>query len=227
MSLPTLLFDLDGTLTDPAPGFLASLHYALEELDLEIPPEQELLRFIGPPLRETMGTLLQTEDRELIEKAVELYRLRLDNGGKFEAEVFQGIREVLEHFAEKGHALFVCTGKPEGVATEIVEHFELAPFFRKVYGAKLDGRHCNKADLIRHIWKTEKIDSPAGIMAGDTVFDMAGAKATGLRSVAVSWGFGCNDELKNTGPDAFVHHPDELIPAIERIIGDQMPATFS
>jgi phosphoglycolate phosphatase len=212
--LPTILFDLDGTLTNPAPGFLASIHHALRELQQPIPPDQELYRFIGPPLRESMGTLLGTEDRDLIEQAVELYRWRLNHGGKFEAEVIPGIPAVLQSLVEKGYLLYVCTGKPQCVATEIVEHFGLAKYFRKVYGAKLDGRHCDKADLIKHIWEAEKISSPQGIMIGDTVFDMLAAKANGLRAVAVRWGFGTDADLAEAGADRYVDTSLELISVI-------------
>ena len=215
MAKTTLLFDLDGTLTNPAPGFLASVRHALVQLGVDGPDDSHLMRFIGPPLRETMGTLLGTTDRNLIEKAVELYRWRLDNGGKFEAEVFPHIPETLEHFSEQGHALYVCTGKPAEVASQIVANFGLDKHFRKVYGSQPDGRHCDKAELIAHIWKNEGIDSRDGVMVGDTAFDMHGAKANQLRTVAVAWGFGENEELLALEPDQFVREPCDLITAIE------------
>lgn len=217
MPTPVLLFDLDGTLTDPAPGFLASLRYAMEELGIAHRPDEELVRFIGPPLRNTMGEILGTEDRDLIEEGVRLYRERLDNGGKFEATVFEGITAVLEHFESRGHDLFVCTGKPECVATEIVEHFGLSRYFQKVYGAKLDGRHCDKADLIRHIWDEEQIPHPDGIMIGDTAFDMKGAKANQLHAIGVRWGFGQDEDLLAGGADQLLDDITELIPAIESL----------
>lgn len=233
MSLPTLLFDLDGTLTDPAPGFLASIHYALNSLGLASPPDEELVQYIGPPLRNSMGTLLGTEDETLIEEAVELYRWRLDNGGKFEATVIEGIPEVLKHFADKGHDLYVCTGKPTGVATEIVTHFGLSLYFKNIYGADLDGAHCDKAELIRYIWKMEKIQSPEGIMIGDTIYDICGAKANKMGAIAVNWGFGFEKDLAEAGADIFVSSALELIPAIETLVekstisAAQKPATFS
>ncbi len=218
MALPTLLFDLDGTITDPAPGFLASIHYALEEMQIPAPPDNQLVRYIGPPLRESLGELLGTEDSEAIERALELYRWRLDNGGKFEARVHDGMRELLEHYAGAGHALYVCTGKPEGVATEIIEYFGLSKHFQHVYGAKLDGRFCEKAELIAHIWEVEAIDDPAGAMVGDTVFDMQGAKANGLGTVAVDWGFGQKADLLAAGADHYVSSAAELQAAIDELI---------
>lgn len=216
-SLP-LLFDLDGTLTDPAPGFLVSVRHALGELGCDSPSDKSLKQYIGPPLRDTFATILETDDAETIEKAVELYRWKLDNGGKFEAELHPGIPELLSHFKQKGHPLFVCTGKPEGVATEIVEHFDLAQYFIKVYGAKPDGRHCDKAELIKHIWDQEKIATPKGIMIGDTIFDIQGAKANKLGAIAVRWGFGEDSALLEAGADFLVSDADELLDTVELLI---------
>lgn len=214
----TLLFDLDGTLTNPRAGFLASLHFALGELGEEIPPEEELIRFIGPPLRQTMGVLLENPDTGRIEEGVTLYRQHLDAGSKFEAEVIEGIPEVLEHFCQRGFDLFVCTGKPECVAGEIIDHFDLGQFFKTVYGAKLDGLHADKADLIEHIWVSEGIDSPEGVMIGDTVFDIRAGKTHGLSSIGVAWGFGETEDLVEAGSDRMVDHPSELIEAIESVL---------
>lgn len=213
-----LLFDLDGTLTNPAPGFFASVRYALEKLEVDCPGEQELKQYIGPPLRDSFRIIIDTDEVELIERAVELYRWRLDNGGKFEAKLIPGIEAVLEKFKQQGFPLYICTGKPEGVAAEIIEHFGLAKYFNHVYGAKLDGRHCDKADLIQHIWQREKISIPNGIMIGDTVFDMRGAKANKLATVGVRWGFGEDSELLAAGADYLVSDAEELIDTLELLI---------
>ena len=213
-----LLFDLDGTLTNPAPGFFASLRYALDRFGVEPPPESEMTAYIGPPLRQSMGKLLATDDREIIERGVELYRERLDNGGKFEADLIDGIPAVLDHFANCGHRLYVCTGKPQPVAAEVVRHFELDAFFCGVFGAKPDGRHADKGDLIRHIWQTEKITSPLGLLIGDTVFDMRAAKENRLGAVGVRWGFGNDEDLLESGADCLVSAAPDLIPAVEQVL---------
>lgn len=213
-----LLFDLDGTLTNPAPGFFSSVRYALDKLKVPSPSEEVLRTYIGPPLRDTFIKILNTTDPTVIEEAVELYRFRLDNGGKFEAKIIPGIPAVLQRLYDLGHPLFVCTGKPEGVATEIVEHFELAPFFLKVYGAKLDGRHCDKAELIKHIWQQQALGSLKGIMIGDTIFDIQGAKANQLGAIAVRWGFGEDSQLLEAGADFLVSDTDELNDTLDLMI---------
>lgn len=214
MALPALFFDLDGTLTDPSPGFLASIRHAMTMMAASHRTDAELVRFIGPPLRETMGTILATTDVSRIEEGVELYRERLDAGGKFEAHLHEGIEALLEKLDALGHPLFVCTGKPECVAGEIVAHFGLDRFFRHVYGAKLDGLHADKADLIRHIHATEDLPPAPPIMIGDTIFDMRAAKETGCHAIGVRWGFGVERELREAGADRIVETVAELESAI-------------
>ncbi|MCG8599934.1 MAG: HAD hydrolase-like protein [Verrucomicrobiales bacterium] len=225
MIKPALLFDLDGTVTNPAPGFLASIRYAMEKLGVPYWPDEKLLPFIGPPLRQSMGTILETDDPELIEEGVELYRYRLDNGGKFEAEIHDGIPEILEHFSALEYPLFICTGKPECVAGEIVTHFGLRHFFREVYGAKLDGTHGDKADLIRHIRQEQDLTKTPPIMIGDTAFDIRAAKANDLSSIGVSWGFGSKDILLSEGADVLVSTPSGLKSAIENLAPNHFSRT--
>lgn len=205
-------------MTNPAPGFLASLKHAMHELGVPCPADRELKQFIGPPLRNTFASLLATDDLDLVESAVEHYRWRLDNGGKFEAKVIDGIPQVLEYFSDHGYDLYVCTGKPECVATEIVEHFDLRKYFKHVYGAQLSGLHCEKADLIEYIWEQESIPPSKGIMVGDTVFDIEAAKANHLVAIAVSWGFGEDQDLADAGADKFVSTAADLIPVIESFV---------
>ena len=214
MPKPALLFDLDGTVTNPAPGFLASIRYAMSKMGVEDWPDEKLIPFIGPPLRQSMGTILQTEDKELIEQGVEHYRYRLDNGGKFEAEIHEGIPELLDYFSDEGFPLFICTGKPQCVAGEIVSHFQLDHFFLKIYGAQLDGTHGDKAELIQHIWEEQSLTNTPGIMIGDTAFDIRAAKRNSITAIGVRWGFGKEEVLLSEGADIMVSNTDELKAAI-------------
>jgi phosphoglycolate phosphatase len=217
MPKPALLFDLDGTVTNPAPGFLASIRYAMSELGVDDWPDEKLIPFIGPPLRQSMGTILQTNDPQRVEEGVELYRYRLDNGGKFEAEIHDGIPELLEHFSALGFLLFICTGKPQCVAGDIISHFQLDHLFQKVYGAQLDGTHGDKADLIQHIWEEQALTDTPGIIIGDTAFDIRAAKKNAIAAVGVRWGFGDDEVLLAAGADALVSNTNELQAAIEAL----------
>lgn len=191
-----ILFDLDGTITDPKPGFLASVNFALDALSEPLRDEAELVQFIGPPLRGTFATLLESEDVERVEQGVELYRQRLNDGGKFEADVYPGMRELLERLHSIGCPMFVATGKPRGVATEIVEHFGLSHCFKKVYGAELDGRFVDKAELIAHLYLEQKLPAGRGMMIGDTSFDIRAGRLNQLETIGVSWGYGTDDQLR-------------------------------
>lgn len=217
MPKPALLFDLDGTVTNPAPGFLASIRYAMSELGIDDWPDEKLISFIGPPLRQSMGTILQTKDKGLIEHGVELYRHRLDNGGKFEAEIHEGIPDLLDHFFGLEFPLFICTGKPQCVAGEIVSHFQLDHFFEKIYGAQLDGTHGDKTDLIQHIWEEQTLRNTPGIMIGDTAFDMRAAKKNSIAAIGVRWGFGKEEVLLSEGADVIVSNTQELKTAIQEL----------
>ncbi len=212
---PPLLFDLDGTITDPRPGFLASVYHALKTLGKPIPLEQDLLQFIGPPLRGTFEILLQTKDPKSIEHAVELYRERLYDGGMFEAEVYPKMPELLRDLAESGYRLFIATGKPEECAQQIIEHFNLAPLFEKVRGALPDGRFCDKAELIADLYQQNSLISGTGVMIGDTAFDMRAGRLNQLKTVAVSWGYGTRQELEEEDAGMLVDNADELRTAIK------------
>lgn len=217
-AMSPILFDLDGTVTDPKPGFLASVNYALEALGEPLRSEEELVHFIGPPLRGTFATLLESEDVARIEKGVELYRERLNNGGMYEAQVYPGMRAVLSDLKSKGVPLFIATGKPRCVATKVVEHFELSEFFEKVYGAELDGRFVDKADLISHLYGEQGLPLREGIMIGDTAFDIRAGRLNGLSTIGVTWGYGTNDEMKAEGVGRIVEDVAELETVIHEAI---------
>lgn len=212
-----ILFDLDGTITDPKPGFLASVDFALRSLGEPGREEAELVRFIGPPLRDTFATLLETADANRVERAVVLYRERLDDGGKFEAEVYPGMRELLELLHSQGRRMFVATGKPRGVATEIVEHFGLSHCFQKVYGAELDGRFVDKAELIAHLYSEQSLPAGRGLMIGDTAFDVRAGRLNGLDTVGVSWGYGTDDQMQAQEVGLIVRDVGELEGAIQAL----------
>lgn len=213
---PFLLFDLDGTITDPKPGFLASMDYALEALGEPLREHDELTPFIGPPLRGTFEILLGDSNPIRTERAVELYRERLNRGGKFEADVYSGMRELLERFCEEGYRLFVATGKPRGMAREILTHFQLDHHFEEIYGAELDGRFVDKAELIAHFSEIHDLPRGAGVMIGDTAFDMRAGRLNDLATVGVRWGYGTDEQMLEAGANELVSDVNELTEALER-----------
>ena len=209
-----LLFDLDGTLTDPFPGITRCIAYALERSAVASPPAEQLRWCIGPPLKHSLARLLATDDAARIEKALTLYRERFGRLGLFENEVYDGIPDVLETLNDAGHTLVVATSKPAVFARRIVDHFGLQRYFKTIHGSELDGTRADKTRLIAHILEQESIDGSQSVMIGDRAYDMIGARENGLTRCGVLWGYGSRDELERSGAQAVVATPAELILAV-------------
>jgi phosphoglycolate phosphatase len=201
-----VLFDLDGTLTDPAEGFVACVSYALEQLACPRRADDDIRRHIGPPLQETLGLLL--DDRSRIPDALTLYRERYGAEGLFRCTVYPGIAETLAALRSRGMTLMVATSKPTLYARRILDHHGMAKYFDAVYGSELDGTRSGKIDLLGHLLKSESIDD--AVMVGDRAQDIVAARAHGLRSIGVLWGYGSREELVAAGAAALCARPGEL-----------------
>lgn len=208
-----VLFDLDGTLTDPSEGIVACIEHALARMGGSAVPVGDLTRFIGPPLVGTFGHLLGTDDRSVIDDAIRWYRERFADVGLFENRIIDGMIPALESFAEHGVALRVATAKPTVYADRIIDHFDMRRFFPVVYGSELDGRKTDKVDLIDHILAEEGWVGDATVMIGDRAHDVRGARAHGARSVGVLWGFGSERELVEAGADIVISEVSGLVHA--------------
>jgi phosphoglycolate phosphatase len=191
-----VLFDLDGTLTDPELGITGCIAYALGKLGAPIPARADLRRYIGPPLRSGFVSLLGTSEEAVIERAVALYRERFADVGLYENELYAHTPDTLQRLVGAGHRLFVATSKPEVYASRIVQHFGVDKYFVHVYGSELSGERSDKAELLAHILAAEQINPACAIMVGDRHHDVAGARANGVASIAVLWGYGTEEELR-------------------------------
>lgn len=206
-----LLFDLDGTLTEPARGIILCFQHALQKLGRASPDNETLKRYIGPPLRGTFAELLATQDAALVEVAIGHFRERFSEAGMFENEVYPGVAAGLEALLEGGHRLWIATSKPAVYARQIVAHFGLAGYFRHVYGAELSGANGEKAVLIRYMLEREQIDPGGAWMIGDRALDIHGGRASGTRTAGVLWGFGSEEELRGAAPDLLAASMPELV----------------
>lgn len=198
-----LLFDLDGTLTDPMVGITSSVQYALEKFGIHVKYLKDLIPFIGPPLDDSFQEFygLSKEDAG---KAVEYYREYFAPKGIFENEVYPGIPEMLSRLVEAGFTLIVATSKPAVFAKQILEHFGLSDYFSFVGGSELDGTRKRKAEVIGYILETCEIKPQDAIMIGDRKHDIEGAKLCGLESVGVLYGYGSEEELSKAGADHII-----------------------
>lgn len=204
-----LFFDLDGTLIDSAIGITRCVAYAMEQSGEPVPPEHELRRWIGPPLRDSFGPLLN--DTEKTEAAVAFYRERFETHGWAEHEVFDGIPGVIESLSEQGHRLAVVTAKNEQHARKIIEHLPFGHHFEMISGASLDGRISYKSQLIEIAMQGMRVDAVDCVMIGDRYMDIEGARHHGIRSIGVLWGFGSMEELSNAKADHLIEKPEQLL----------------
>jgi phosphoglycolate phosphatase len=206
-----LLFDLDGTLTDSRPGIIACIRHALERARVAPPSDQELQRYIGPPLTHCFAQLLAADkDAPCVSEAIAAYRERFTVTGMFENAVYDQIPGTLDELARRGARLYVATSKPRIYAERILEHFELADRFIAIFGSELDGRLCEKSALIAHVLKRAHLDPAASIMIGDREHDMLGALHNDVYPAGVLWGYGSDEELRSAGAKRLLSAPSEL-----------------
>ena len=202
-----VLVDLDGTLTDSAPGIISCVRQALVEMGRECPDDAALRHFIGPPLHETFRKILGSEDPSAVDPVIEVYRRHFSERGLYENAVYLGIPAALEALKASGAALFVATSKPLPYAERIIRHFGLDRYFGAVYGSGFDGSLSNKAELIAHILKAESLSPEETRMVGDRSHDIVGAKANGVQPIGVLWGYGSRDELLAAGAKILCEEP--------------------
>lgn len=223
------LFDLDGTLTDPRIGFVASINHALVKLRMPSLPERALLRHIGPPLRETLSCLLGASRQHRLAVALKHYRERYADSGVLQCTVYPDVAEALAMLRDGGVRLVLATSKPKVFAERVLAHFSLQQYFEGVYGSELDGRHAEKHALIAHILERERLDPKATVVVGDRCHDVRAARAHGLSSVGVLWGYGSRLELAEAGATFLVRHPqalvDSLLPDPRRVARARLAAS--
>jgi phosphoglycolate phosphatase len=206
----TLLLDLDGTLVDPASGIVDCSRHALSRFGV-FPPDADDLRWvIGPPIRESFRQLL--DGRGDVEEAVRLYRERYSEWGLYQAAVYPGIPEALERHRARGTRLVLCTAKARSFARRVVDHFGLEPLLTGLYGAELDGRFEDKAELIAHILQAESLRPQDVCMVGDRKHDVIAAAKHGIPTIGVLWGYGGREELEAAGAAMLIQRADELLP---------------
>lgn len=203
----TILFDLDGTITDSGEGIMNCAAYSLEHFGLPVPDRATLRQFVGPPLRDTFIRFGVSADKA--EEAITVYRSRYIPVGRFENFPYEGIRELLTKLKAEGHRLYIATSKPEQMSIEILEHFDLAQYFDRICGATLDGSRDEKDKVIAHLLKETGASNEA-IMVGDTAFDVLGAAAHGIPTIGVSWGYGEVTDMEKAGAKAIAYSMDEL-----------------
>lgn len=206
----TILFDLDGTLTEPKEGILNSIEYALHKFDIKVEARADLTAFIGPPLQESFQKYFGF-DPEQAWQAIQYYREYFAEQGLFENKVYPGIRELLEKLQTEHVLLAIATSKPTVYTERILEHFQLKKFFHIVIGSNLDGTRVKKGDVIRAVLeRISTINTNSIVMVGDREHDIIGAKDNLIDSIGVTYGYGSEAELRAAGAQYIVHSVAQL-----------------
>ena len=206
-----ILFDLDGTLTDPGEGITNSVAYALEKYGIKVEDKTTLNSFIGPPLHESFQkyfnfSILQSYD------AVTKYREYYHDRGIFENRLYDGIEDLLSSLKASGKTVIMATSKPTVFARRIAEHYGIMEFFDIIVGSELDGHRVDKAEVIEEALR--QAGGPLAdkcIMVGDRLHDVLGAKKNALSCIGVTYGYGGYEELKEAGADVIVNNVGELL----------------
>jgi phosphoglycolate phosphatase len=205
-----VLFDLDGTLTDSAPGITGSMRFALAELGLPALDDATLRTFVGPPLADSLREVCRLDDSQ-VQQVMAVYRERYTSLGMYENAVYPGIAQLLSALRDDGRRLAVATSKLESSAIAICDNFGLSGFFEAICGADLAGLHDSKTEIVAAALAA--LGRPAvteAVLVGDRLYDVVGARANGIAVIGVDWGYGLPGELAGAGATKIVADVDEL-----------------
>ena len=203
-----IFFDLDGTLSDSAPGVFKSARYAAEQMGAKPLSDEAMKQFFGPPLIWSFINLYGLSETDA-HRAAGLYREKYAEA-RLEDELFPGVREMLHHLKESGLKLCVVTSKWEPIAQAVLEQYEITPLFDHLFGGEASAAHSEKAELIRRALQKTGASPAECVMVGDRKFDVLGAKECGLESVGCYFGYTDPGELEEAGATHIVHSVAEL-----------------
>ena len=204
-SLSAIFFDLDGTLVDSSIGIHNGFTYTFEQLGVPSPDAKTIRGFMGPPLETSFASCLPADQ---VETAIQLYRSYYKEKGVYEAQLFPQIKNLLTELAQQ-YPLYITTTKNTPTAIDMTSNFEINQFFDGIYGSSPQALH--KADVIRQAITIHDLAPEKVVIVGDTKFDMIGAQETGIKKLAVTWGFGDETELMTYHPDWIAHHPTDIL----------------
>ena len=214
MAARSILFDLDGTVVDSKPGILASSRAALAALGHPV-DTLDIDHLIGPPLEEVLAEVLRPLGDDRVAEAALAYRDHYGRTGFRETTVYPGLTAVLDQLIARGARLYIATSKRTHFAERILRRLGLFDRFAGVHGSEPDGAMDAKADVIAHVLRTHHLTADRSLMVGDRRQDIEGARAHGVATVGVLWGYGDRAELESAGAKHIASEPADLIPIVE------------
>ena len=204
-----ILFDLDGTIIDPAEGITGAVRHALQSMGYEIPSREMQERFIGPPLNESFGEYYGMDEQQTLQ-AVKYFREYFASTGLHQNDLYEGFSSLLPELSSKGYNLYIATSKPTKFARFILEEFNLAQHFKGIQGSELDGPGSPKADIIQMVLEKHNISPENAIMVGDRKHDVIGAQKNGIPCIGVLYGYAAPMELQQAGAQHIVNSVENL-----------------
>ena len=205
-----LLFDLDGTLSDPLDGIARSFNYSLSFYGYEELPASDIAQYIGPPLDESFETITRSNDHIELKALIAKYRERYADVGFAENRLYPGIRESIEDLAKQNVPMAICTSKRQDFAEKILKHFDMRHHFKFISGGDVG---IQKWQQIESLIDNGVIDRHC-IMIGDRAVDLTAAHKNGIRSAGVLWGYGSRSELEAHAPLCLLSQPSDLLKLI-------------
>lgn len=210
-----VLFDLDGTIIDSFEGITKCVQYALKSQGVEVESQEELRDYIGPPLKYSFQKHYDFDD-ETTDKLIRTYRERFDETGIFENELYPGVEEALRELKNRGYKIALASSKPENACRRILDQHGLLNYFDEVVGASTDGRISTKESVLLEVLHRMELSSPReAVLIGDTVFDVEGARQVGMDCIAVTYGFGSREDLRQAGAACICEDLEEVVRKIE------------
>jgi phosphoglycolate phosphatase len=212
MNYKNILFDLDGTLTDPFLGITNSWKYALKKLNIEIDPNI-LKTFIGPPLEKTFSEYFKF-DKTNTETGKKHYREYFSEKGLYENTLYDGIENLLKELNIRNKICILATSKPIIFAEKIIKYFNIDTYFKYTVGGNLEGTFVEKEDIIKYIVENYNLEKSETIMIGDRKYDIIGANKNEIKSIGVLYGYGSKEELENEKPEYIINNAKEILEII-------------
>ncbi len=221
MKIHTVLFDLDGTITDSGQGIMNSVRYALRKTGKDVPGGEVLRSFVGPPLHEQFQRVCGITEEESL-KMVDVYREYYSEQGIFENRLYDGIIPMLQQIKKAGLHILMATSKAEKYAGIIADHYGFAQYFDFIGGALMSGKRTDKWEVIEYALTSMKITDREGVMmVGDRIYDIEGARKAGIYSLGVLYGYGSREEMEKASPDFLAQTPEEAADIILKCAGDE------
>jgi phosphoglycolate phosphatase len=210
MSVPAVLLDLDGTLSDSRPGIAACFRYTLQNLGHDPDKAGDLTWAVGPPIAVSLQRLLAPFGDTRVDQALSIYRERYSDVGIYDCAVYPGVIAMLDELRARGSVMCIATSKRRDFADRVIDYLKLREYVRNVYGAEPGGGLDHKQDLLAHILQTEQFAAPDCVMLGDRMHDIAAANANAIRSIGALWGYGGREELETAGAGAIADTPADV-----------------